>query len=254
MISRALSDEGSQASERRVSSTLAHEAGPCSPAWTSFRYAASYDVQVMFKDEVEFGSQKILCKTDTLGVSAEPGSDSGYDGRWWEFQANMMIGALLLPRSLVISALGQLLSSSSRHRDSEAGCRETRGSSSIFGGSVRRESSGGSDPAGRNILPGGQSVDILKANRYPIVQYRLTKHEKSGKDEAEFFCPYVRAIQTYTALVLLWERFMAYQTTQDAKFEVNIEGAPQALVQGHHHDRGNRGPRRVGPQSRSGPC
>ena len=114
VISRALSDEGSQASERRVSSTLAHEAGHVLLHGHLFAMQPLMNVQVMFKDEVEFGSQKILCKIDTLGVSAEPGSDSGYDGRWWEFQANMMIGALLLPRSLVISALGQLLSSSSR--------------------------------------------------------------------------------------------------------------------------------------------
>jgi len=33
----------------------------------------------------------------------------GYDGKWWEFQANQVIGALLLPKMLLIKALDQFL-------------------------------------------------------------------------------------------------------------------------------------------------
>ena len=114
VISRLLADERGQVSERRINSTFAHEAGHILLHGHLFAMQPPAKAPVMFRDEVEFSNQRILCKTDTLAMSSVVGGESGYDGRWWEFQANMMIGALLLPRSLVISALRQLLSHSSR--------------------------------------------------------------------------------------------------------------------------------------------
>ena len=114
VISRLLADERNQVSERRINSTLAHEAGHILLHGHLFAMQPPTKVPIMFTDEVEFSNKRILCKTDTLAMSFGAGGESSYDGRWWEFQANMMIGALLLPRSLVISALGQLLSYSSR--------------------------------------------------------------------------------------------------------------------------------------------
>ena len=49
---------------------------------------------------------KILCRTESVPAMT---SAKKYDGRWWEFQANQAIGALLLPRGLVERALERLL-------------------------------------------------------------------------------------------------------------------------------------------------
>ena len=114
VVSRSLSDEGGQVAERRVNSTLAHEAGHILLHGHLFAMQPKMNAPTMFRDEVEFGNQRILCKSDTLTATAGAGRVSGYDGRWWEVQANKMIGALLLPRSLVRSSLSHLLSSPSR--------------------------------------------------------------------------------------------------------------------------------------------
>ena len=113
VISRSLADERSQVAERRINSTLAHEAGHILLHGHLFAMQPPTKAPVMFRDEIDFGNQRILCKTDSLAVASGTGGNSGYDGRWWEVQANMMIGALLLPRSLVMTALGQFVSSSS---------------------------------------------------------------------------------------------------------------------------------------------
>ena len=49
---------------------------------------------------------KVLCR-DLPGIEAA--GSRKYDGRWWEYQANSAIGALLLPRSLVQKAVDPLL-------------------------------------------------------------------------------------------------------------------------------------------------
>ena len=112
VISSALADERSRVAERRINSTLAHEAGHILLHGHLFAMQPPTKAPAVFRDEVEFSNQRILCKTNTLAVASGTGGNSGYDGRWWEVQANMMIGALLLPRSLVMSALDQFVSSS----------------------------------------------------------------------------------------------------------------------------------------------
>jgi hypothetical protein len=49
----------------------------------------------------------VLCRED----ASTSRSGLAYDGKWWEFQANRAIGALLLPRSLVRQELEPLLTS-----------------------------------------------------------------------------------------------------------------------------------------------
>src|ERR1035438_1691674 len=49
--------------------------------------------------------RRILCRSRDIN----PGQRHGYDGRWWEYQANRMIGSLLLPRALVIAAAAPFL-------------------------------------------------------------------------------------------------------------------------------------------------
>lgn len=106
VVSRSLCDDPSKVAERRIWSTLAHEAGHgllhallFHEVYTPSLFDGSEDVQ---KD-------KVFCR-EGEAVSGT------YSGKWWELQANMMIGSLLLPKPLVYevvepftqkSALGQ---------------------------------------------------------------------------------------------------------------------------------------------------
>ena len=103
VVSTALDADGTLSSERRLRTTLAHEAGHCllhahlfvdGPAPTN-----------LFGEEPEVGP-KILCR-EVTGVSQK--TPQRYDGNWWEYQANMAIGALLLPRALVYVAIEPFL-------------------------------------------------------------------------------------------------------------------------------------------------
>ena len=58
--------------------------------------------RTLFDDDLDEGQQKILCRTDSA-------TGSRYDGRWWEYQANKVIGPLLLPRPLVDQTVDSLL-------------------------------------------------------------------------------------------------------------------------------------------------
>jgi hypothetical protein len=40
---------------------------------------------------------------------AGSGAQRGYDGRWWEYQANRAIGGLLMPRKLVATCLAGMV-------------------------------------------------------------------------------------------------------------------------------------------------
>ena len=100
VISRALSEEGSPPAERRERSTLAHEAGHILLHSHLFALQPSARSRPLFEDDVDVMQKTVLCRDQDSG--------SAYDGRWWEYQANQMIGLLLLPRSLVFDALGDL--------------------------------------------------------------------------------------------------------------------------------------------------
>lgn len=93
VIARSLDDENSVIAERRVRSTMAHEAGH-GLAHTAFIAMANGS-----RDLFTEGPNKdsVLCR----GVHGY----GRYSGEWWEFQANEAIGGLLLPRDLVARAL-----------------------------------------------------------------------------------------------------------------------------------------------------
>jgi hypothetical protein len=92
-ISRILADDRTQSAERRINTTLTHEAGHgllhgrlfamATPPTRLFGADAARDVV----------TSKILCRDGQR--------DSQYAGKWWEYQANRAIGSLLLPRKLV---------------------------------------------------------------------------------------------------------------------------------------------------------
>jgi hypothetical protein len=102
VISNSLVEENSKASERRVNSTLAHESGH--GLLHAYLFALAKPSQGLFQEGLDFVEQRILCRKDTVdGILEHPKRNRGT--QWWEIQANMAIGGLLLPRDLVLNAL-----------------------------------------------------------------------------------------------------------------------------------------------------
>jgi hypothetical protein len=91
--------EKTTAAERRVRSTLAHEAGH--GLMHAHLFCTEFSHSRLFDSDSDVSHEKVLCR--------EP--RSGYDGRWWELQANMAIGALLMPRELLFDAIEPFLES-----------------------------------------------------------------------------------------------------------------------------------------------
>jgi hypothetical protein len=102
VVTRALDEEGTKVSERRIRSTLAHEAGH--GLLHTHLFALHEGAAPLFGDFSDPAKPRVLCR-DIVVSDGKP--RSGYDGRWWEFQANSVMGSLLLPRPLVENALEQ---------------------------------------------------------------------------------------------------------------------------------------------------
>ena len=107
VLARFLAEEGSRSSERRLNSTLAHEAGHMLLHGHLFILERSGSSQRLIDDDLDEANQRILCRTDS--DSTPDVGRARYDGRWWEYQANQMIGRLLMPRGLVNMALNPVL-------------------------------------------------------------------------------------------------------------------------------------------------
>lgn len=103
VVSRALSEEGTRRSERRLSTTLGHEAGH--GLLHTYLFALSGQSRPLFDDE-DVNPTRILCRQQQI---LAPTSERRYDGRWWEFQANQCMAALLLPRPLVVESVQPLV-------------------------------------------------------------------------------------------------------------------------------------------------
>jgi len=94
--------ENYKSTERRLRSTLAHEAGHCLFHPPLF---IRDDTQTsLFPEEQSKDPLRILCRDTDIEAG-----ERGYNGRWWEFQANRAIGGLLLPIPLLEKALGNAL-------------------------------------------------------------------------------------------------------------------------------------------------
>jgi len=100
VLSSALDLGTGRSNERRLRTTLAHEAGH--GLMHSHLFALGTKPKSLFGEGDE--SPEILCRD----VAGEAAVARGYDGRWWEFQANKAIGGLLMPRYLVELALQKL--------------------------------------------------------------------------------------------------------------------------------------------------
>jgi hypothetical protein len=105
-VSRALVEEGTKMADRRVSTTLAHEGGH--GLLHAHLFLLGESARSLFGDVNQPDLPKILCRGDSVPVASRP-SGKRYDGRWWEFQANRAMGALLLPWPLLDRCLDPLL-------------------------------------------------------------------------------------------------------------------------------------------------
>ena len=102
VISAALDAAGGQVAERRVRTTLAHEAGH--GLLHAYLFALAEQPLHLFDADSQ-SAHKILCRD----VQGEERRSRVYDGRWWEFQANRAMGGLLCPRALVNETLKPFL-------------------------------------------------------------------------------------------------------------------------------------------------
>lgn len=89
--------------ERLFRSTLAHEAGHGLLHGSLFIHDEGQ--RGLKFENADLSQRRILCRT----ADVQSGPRSGYDGRWWEYQANRMIGSLLLRQPLVTQALASKL-------------------------------------------------------------------------------------------------------------------------------------------------
>jgi len=104
VVSKTL-DDGYLSSERRIRTTLAHEAGH--GLLHTHLLVLGAETRSMFEGAVD-DQQRLLCREDG-SYNRKPGE---YDGKWWEHQANLAMSSLLLPRGLVDRALEPMLMSS----------------------------------------------------------------------------------------------------------------------------------------------
>jgi hypothetical protein len=102
VISAALDAEGGKVAERRVRTTMAHEAGH---GLLHAHLFALDEIPLHLFDKDSHSVDQILCRD----VQGEDQKTSRYDGRWWEFQANRAMGGLLCPRPLVHEAMKPFL-------------------------------------------------------------------------------------------------------------------------------------------------
>jgi len=102
IISAALDAEKTKVAERRIRTTLAHEAGH--GLLHAYLFALDNKPLHLF-DADSHTDHQILCR-DILG---EERKTRAYDGRWWEFQANCAIGGYLLPNHLFRTACEKFL-------------------------------------------------------------------------------------------------------------------------------------------------
>lgn len=99
VVAKTLVDDTTRPGERRLRSTLAHEAGHCllhAEIWPQLAGGAT----PLFADLSEPARPRFVCRESTVGAEGKK-----YRGEWAEWQANAAIGGFLLPTSLVTVAV-----------------------------------------------------------------------------------------------------------------------------------------------------
>src|SRR5882672_5651188 len=102
VISTALDAEGGKVAERRVRTTLAHEAGH---GLLHAHLFALDEIPLHLFDKESHSGDQILCRD----VQGHEQKSRRYEGKWWELQANRAMGGLLCPRQLVQAAIKPFL-------------------------------------------------------------------------------------------------------------------------------------------------
>jgi len=88
-----------------MNTTLAHESGH--GLLHTHLFVLGEKPISLFGDEGT-NEPMIMCRDDSItGIRGV--KKARYAGHWWEFQANLVIGSLLMPRSLCVSALEPFL-------------------------------------------------------------------------------------------------------------------------------------------------
>lgn len=105
VVARALDEDGTKPAERRIRTTLAHEGGH--GLLHAHLFVIGRQSKPLFGDFRKADAPKVMCR-DIPNTSVSYAA--GYNNRWWEYQANRAIGALLLPRGLVEAAIASHLS------------------------------------------------------------------------------------------------------------------------------------------------
>lgn len=95
VIAQSLDLDTSVSSERRIHTTMAHEAGHGLFHSQLFYFKGA----TLFEEMRE--NPKIMCRDELRNVF----NGNNYNNEWWEYQANVAIGALLLPRPLAEEVL-----------------------------------------------------------------------------------------------------------------------------------------------------
>lgn len=104
VISRHLSEDEDLVAQRRLVTTLAHEAGH--GIFHGHLFVLAQSTGSLFGDDHATDPARVLCRDNNVQPEA---SHKKYDGRWWEYQANRAIGALLIPRPLVRPSVHDLV-------------------------------------------------------------------------------------------------------------------------------------------------
>lgn len=100
VLARCLEDDQSKPSERRLRSTLAHEVGHA--LLHAYLFVLGQQ-KPLLGDWSDKSKPKVLCR--------DSGLHTGYKGDWWEYQANMVMGSILMPKHLVQQAIQPYLQS-----------------------------------------------------------------------------------------------------------------------------------------------
>ena len=103
-------EDGRPSSERRLRSTLAHEAGHCLLHPILFMQGdGQAHLNVAGSANVSRADGRFLCRDSDVDPGTGRQQVRRYDGRWWEWQANRAIGGFLLPKSLVAASVEPFL-------------------------------------------------------------------------------------------------------------------------------------------------
>lgn len=100
VINEALASDKSIVAKRRVRTTIAHEGG----------HAMLHTILHLDTGQTSMlttaAERRVMCKEEDL-------QRNSYDGKWWEYQANLAMSSLLLPKHLTMTALEPFLSKTS---------------------------------------------------------------------------------------------------------------------------------------------